>query len=72
MAVLRGLAAIFITHLGGSACLLRVSEGWEAVAGFPFLIRILAICHGEKSLVGVDCLFYLVELVVRNGRQEQR
>ncbi len=61
----------FITHLEGSARLLRVFEGDKAVAGLPLLIRELAVRHGEKLFVQVASLFDLVKLVVRGRRQEQ-
>jgi len=68
---LRNLPIDFITHLEGSAGLLRVFEGDKAVAGLPLLIRELAVSHGEKLFVQVASLFDLVKLVVRGRRQEQ-
>jgi len=60
------------THLEGSACLLHVLEGEEAVAGLPLLIRKLAVCHGEELFIQVGRLFGVVQLVVRSCRKEQR
>jgi len=62
----------FITHLEGSACLLHVLEGEEAVAGLPLLIRKLAVCHGEELFVQVGRLFGVVQFVVSRCGKEQR
>jgi hypothetical protein len=42
-----------ITHLEGSAGLLSVFEGDEAVARLPLLIREPTVRHGEELLVQV-------------------
>ncbi len=41
------------------------------MARLPLLVRELAIGHGEKLLVQVDCQLDLVKFVVRSGRKEQ-